>query len=60
MKTLITGASGRVGRQMVASRQALGDSVRALVLPGDPGLDGLKDAGVEVIVGSLIDKEAVE
>jgi hypothetical protein len=45
---------------MVASRQALGDSVRALVLPGDPGLEGLKEAGVEVIVGSLIDKEAVE
>ena len=60
MKTLITGASGRVGRQMVASRQAMGDSVRALVLPGDPDLDGLKEAGVEVIVGSLTDKEAVE
>jgi UDP-glucose 4-epimerase len=59
MKTLITGASGRVGRQLVASRQALGDTVRALVLPGDPGKESLEAAGVEVVVGSLTDPEAV-
>jgi UDP-glucose 4-epimerase len=38
----------------------MGDSVRALVLPGDPGTERLKQAGVEVIVGSLTDIEAVQ
>lgn len=60
MTTLITGASGRVGRELVKSRQAMGESVRALVVPGDPGLEALQQAGVEVIVGSLTDREAVD
>lgn len=60
MKTLITGASGRVGRELVKSRQAMGDSVRALVLPGDPGLEALQAAGVDVVVGSLTDRDAVD
>lgn len=59
MKTLITGASGRVGRILTKSRQAQGDQVRALVLPGDPGAEALKEMGVEVIIGSLTDREAV-
>lgn len=59
MKTLITGASGRVGRQLVESRQAMGDVVRALVLRGDPGTEALKAAGVEIVEGSLTDRVTV-
>ncbi|MCP4383616.1 MAG: NAD(P)-dependent oxidoreductase [Hyphomicrobiales bacterium] len=59
MTTLITGATGRVGRELVRSRQAMGESIRALVLPDDPGRADLEKAGVEIIVGSLTDKDAV-
>lgn len=59
MKILITGASGRVGRDLVRDRQARGDAVRALVLPGDAGADALAAQGVEVVIGSLTDRDAV-
>jgi UDP-glucose 4-epimerase len=59
MKILITGASGRVGRELVRDRQARGDAVRALVLPGDPGAEILAARGVEVVAGSLTDRNAV-
>ncbi|MCY3873173.1 MAG: NAD(P)-dependent oxidoreductase [Rhodobacteraceae bacterium] len=59
MTTLITGATGRVGRELVTVRKARGDRIRALVLPGDPGLAALKVEDVEVVEGSLADRGAV-
>ena len=59
MTTLITGATGRVGSELVTVRKARGDRIRALVLPGDPGLAALEDEDVEVVEGSLTDRGAV-
>ena len=59
MTTLITGATGRVGRELVVACMARGDRIRALVLPGDPGLAALKSKDVELVEGSLTDRGAV-
>ncbi len=59
MTTLITGATGRVGRELLAVRKARGDRIRALVLPADPGLEALKSENVQIIEGSLTDRGAV-
>ncbi len=59
MVTLITGATGRVGRELLALRQAEGDRVRAFVLPDDPGKETLEAKGVEIVTGSLTDRGAV-
>lgn len=59
MTILITGATGRVGRELVALRQAKGEHVRALVMPGDPGRELLESEGVEIVDGSLTDRDAV-
>ncbi|MDE0111968.1 MAG: NAD(P)-dependent oxidoreductase [Albidovulum sp.] len=59
MTTLITGATGRVGRKLAAVRGAKGDRVRAFVLPDDPGREALERADVEIIAGSLSDRAAV-
>ena len=59
MTTLITGATGRIGRELLAVRKARGDRIRALVLPDDPGLEALKSENVQIIEGSLTDRGAV-
>ena len=59
MTTLITGATGRVGRELLAFRMAKGDRVRALVLPDDPGREALARENVEIVTGSLTDRDAV-
>lgn len=59
MTTLVTGATGRVGRELLAVRKANGDRIRALVLPDDPGLSALEQEGVEIVSGSLTDRAAV-
>jgi len=59
MTILITGATGRVGRELLASRRAAGENVRALVLPGDPAREELESEDVEIVTGSLTDREAV-
>lgn len=59
MTILITGATGRVGRALLTVRKEKGESIRALVLPDDPGRDALNSEGVEVVIGSLTDKDAV-
>ena len=59
MTILITGATGRVGRALLAARKEKGDRIRALVLPGDPGRDAVESEGAEVVAGSLTDRDAV-
>ena len=59
MTTLITGATGRVGRELLAVRMARGERIRTLVLPGDPGLEALRSENVEIVEGSLTDRAAV-
>ncbi len=51
-KILVTGATGNVGSILIPILTNLGADVRALV--GDESkAPGLKDAGVEVVVGDL-------
>ena len=59
MTILITGATGRVGRELLALRKAEGERVRALVMPGDPGRARLESEEVEIVDGSLTDRAAV-
>ncbi|OLF07399.1 hypothetical protein BLA60_27965 [Actinophytocola xinjiangensis] len=61
MKVLVTGASGRVGANMVRRLLAADAEVRALVMPGDPQaakLAGLSD--VEVVPADLGDQAAID
>ena len=53
MRVLLTGATGRVGTQLLRALLARGDTVRAVVLPGDFALDKLSDDGLEVVVVDL-------
>jgi nucleoside-diphosphate-sugar epimerase len=57
-KTLVTGATGHLGANLVRRLLAGGEAVRALIQPGDrsPALDGLD---VERITGDLRDPAAV-
>ena len=58
MRVLVTGVTGRVGRNLSAALQARGDEVRSLVLPDDPGLAQAQAAGVTCVIGDLRDPEA--
>ena len=57
-KTLVTGATGHLGANLVRRLLAQGDAVRALVMPGDrsAALDGL---ALERVTGDLRDPAAV-
>jgi len=57
MKVLITGVTGRVGRNLAAALMERGDAVRGLVLPDDPGLAQAEASGVECVSGNLRDLE---
>lgn len=57
MKVLVTGAAGRIGRNVCDALIAGGASVRGAVLPDDPGIERLSKAGVECIQGNLRDPE---
>ena len=59
MTVLITGVTGRVGRNLARSLLAEGRPVRGLVLPGDPGLESAQAAGVDCVIGDLADPAAV-
>ena len=51
--TLITGATGRVGSELVRALTDRGSRVRALVLPDDANTQGLVSQGVEIRRGKL-------
>ena len=57
---LITGATGFIGGHLVKANLAKGYSVRALVLPDDPGESALTSKGVETVTGDIRDYEAVK
>lgn len=59
MSVLITGVTGRVGRNLARSLLAEGRPVRGLVLPDDPGLAQAQAAGVECVIGDLADPSSV-
>jgi uncharacterized protein YbjT (DUF2867 family) len=56
---LITGAAGKTGRAAADTLLAQGHRVRALVRRSDERADRLAAAGAEVVVGDLLDFEAV-
>jgi dihydroflavonol-4-reductase len=57
MTTVITGASGQVGRHLIEALTQRGRRVRALVLPNDRGLDG---QDVEIVRGDVTDERSLE
>lgn len=59
MTVLVTGVTGRIGRNLAGSLLAEGRPVRGLVLPDDPGLAQAQAAGVECVTGDLTDPAAV-
>ena len=57
MKILVTGVTGRVGRNLSAALLARGDTVRGLVMAADPGLVRAEAAGIECLEGNLRDEQ---
>lgn len=57
MKVLVTGAAGRIGRNLADALIAEGADVRAVLLPDDPGLERAQRAGIECFQGNLRDAE---
>jgi dTDP-L-rhamnose 4-epimerase len=61
MNVLVTGASGRVGANLVRRLLAAGVGVRAMVIPGDPQaakLTSLSD--VDIVAADLTDQAAID
>lgn len=59
MKILVTGASGRIGRNLCRALLERGETVVALVLPGDPNRGLLEGLGVACVTGDLADFESI-
>jgi UDP-glucose 4-epimerase len=57
VKVLVTGAAGRIGRNLAAALVAQGAEVRGVVLPDDPGLERARREGVDCWTGNLRDPE---
>ena len=60
MKTLVTGAAGRIGANLVRALLERGDEVRAFVLSDDPKQAKLAGLDVEIVRGDLRDADAVD
>ena len=59
MKTLVTGASGFIGRVLVDSLRARGHQIRALVRPSSV-VEPLIRQGVELMYGDLLDVDRLK
>src|SRR5690348_11631871 len=59
MKVLVTGASGRIGANIVRELVEAGHTVRAGVRPGTPRAEKLKAFPVEVVPADLLDRVAL-
>lgn len=59
MKLLVTGATGRVGANLVKTLVGRGNEVKCLVFPGDPKERKLEGLDAEIRYGDLTDTEAV-
>lgn len=57
MKVLVTGAAGRIGRNLVEALIANGATVRGAILPDDPGIERATRTGIECLQGNLRDPE---
>lgn len=60
MKILVTGATGRIGHHLVDELLEREHQVRALVMPEDPFKDRIAKPGVEIMNGSLTDRQSLE
>ncbi len=60
MKVLVTGVTGRVGRNVAKALRDRGDHVRGIVLPDDPGAEAARASGVDCVSGNLRSPETVE
>jgi UDP-glucose 4-epimerase len=54
---LVTGVAGRIGRNLAAALIADGATVKGVTLPDDPGIEWVRAAGVELVVGNLREPE---
>ncbi|MFW5862205.1 MAG: NAD-dependent epimerase/dehydratase family protein [Spirochaetota bacterium] len=59
-RVLVTGATGFIGGHVVDANLAVKNTVRAFVLPDDPGAETLQAKGVEVVYGDIRDIDTVE
>ena len=58
-KILVTGATGRLGANLIKALAGQGVKVRAFVLPGDSAVEQLKPFDPEVITGDLSNEQHV-
>ncbi len=59
-KVLVTGATGRLGANVVRALLERGDEVRCLVMPNDPAAGKLDGMDVEIVEADLRDTERVQ
>ncbi len=57
MNVLVTGVTGRVGRNVSRALILRGHKVKGLVLPDDPGVSAVTAAGIECTIGNLRDPD---
>ena len=60
MKTLVTGAAGRIGANLVKALLDRGEEVRAFILPDDPKATKLAGLDVEIVRGDLRDADVID
>jgi nucleoside-diphosphate-sugar epimerase len=59
VKILVTGATGRVGSNLIRDLARTGHSCRAFVIPGDPQVKKLDGLNCEIAPGDLLDEQTI-